>query len=86
MRPLLGCWMDVAGRIRGAASIVLFTDFDGTLAPLVARPEDARITGATRAALARPASAPSDGIAGPNSFPRRRCGGFAGPGWKSPRG
>ena len=37
---LFDSWRRVAGRIRSAEHLVLFLDFDGTLAPLRRRPED----------------------------------------------
>jgi trehalose 6-phosphate phosphatase len=43
---------EVEERIRGAGSIALFLDFDGTLAPLVPDPAGARLDEAARQALA----------------------------------
>jgi trehalose 6-phosphate phosphatase len=43
---------EVEERIRGAGSIALFLDFDGTLAPLVPEPAGARLDEAARQALA----------------------------------
>jgi trehalose-phosphatase len=53
---LCSCWNEVAERLRSAPAIALFLDFDGTLSPLCPRPEDVRLSGATRnivATLAR---------------------------------
>jgi trehalose-phosphatase len=53
---LFSCWNEVAERLRSAPAIALFLDFDGTLSPLCPRPEDVRLSGATRnivATLAR---------------------------------
>lgn len=58
MRPLLEAWSEVAERVRTAGLVALFADFDGTLAPFTARPEDARADRATRSALARLAGHP----------------------------
>ncbi len=46
-------WQSVAARLRGAASVALFLDFDGTLAPLTGDPRKAVMNRATRAALLR---------------------------------
>jgi trehalose 6-phosphate phosphatase len=46
-------WKDVARRIRASRHVVLFLDFDGTLAPLAARPERARLPSGTRRVLQR---------------------------------
>ncbi len=42
---------DIEARVNGASSLVLYLDFDGTLAPIVAEPEEARMTTKTRAIL-----------------------------------
>jgi len=48
MRYLLEAWNAVVERLRSAKSIELFLDFDGTLAPLRARPEQAHLPAPTR--------------------------------------
>ncbi len=53
MRYLFDSWQQVASRLRAAGSIALFLDFDGTLATLQLRPEDVRLSRATKNALAR---------------------------------
>ena len=58
MRHLFDAWRQVASRVRAAGSVALFLDFDGTLAAFRPRPEDARMTHATRNALARLACNP----------------------------
>jgi trehalose 6-phosphate phosphatase len=50
---LLQTWDAVAHRVRQARTIALFLDFDGTLAPLCVRPEEARLPSASRRALLR---------------------------------
>ncbi len=51
--PLLEAWPQVSSRLRCARHILLLLDFDGTLAPLCDRPEDARLGNATRQILRR---------------------------------
>jgi trehalose-phosphatase len=46
------CWSPIAERLRAAPVVALFLDFDGTLAPLHPKPEEASIDGAARQALA----------------------------------
>jgi trehalose-phosphatase len=46
-------WQSVAARLHDAASIALFLDFDGTLAPLTGDPRKAVMNRAARAALLR---------------------------------
>ena len=58
MRALLESWPEVAERLRAAGEVALFLDFDGTLARLTARPQDAVLDRATRAALLRLARNP----------------------------
>ena len=43
MKHLLSCWNVVAGKIREAKHILLLTDYDGTLTPIVGRPELANL-------------------------------------------
>jgi len=52
MNHLFQCWGEVAARLRSAPGIALFLDFDGTLARLRARPQEAWIEGSARQALA----------------------------------
>ena len=51
MRPLLRNWSPVAARITGAEVILLGFDYDGTLTPIVRRPEWARLSEETFALL-----------------------------------
>jgi len=53
MPDLLDSWQQVVPRLRQAEAIALFLDFDGTLVPLRARPEDVWLNTATRRALLR---------------------------------
>jgi trehalose-phosphatase len=52
-RHLLKHWDEVALRIRKVRRVALFLDFDGTLAPVVPMPRDARIPAATKIILRR---------------------------------
>jgi trehalose-phosphatase len=53
MPDLLQSWEEVVPRFRRAEAIALFLDFDGTLVPLRARPEDVHLDNGTRRALLR---------------------------------
>lgn len=53
MAHLLNIWPSVARRLRNAGKVLLLFDYDGTLTPIVARPELARLAPAVREALAR---------------------------------
>jgi trehalose-phosphatase len=53
MRNLLENWNVVRPRLRAAQAIALFLDFDGTLSPLQARPEEVELPPAARRALCR---------------------------------
>jgi trehalose-phosphatase len=46
-------WDRISRRIRAARQVYLFLDYDGTLAPISARPDDARLAPAARTALRR---------------------------------
>lgn len=52
MRPLFACWNEVASRVASSATVALFLDFDGTLAPIQPRPQMARLYPGTRSTLA----------------------------------
>jgi len=58
MSYLLESWPAVAERLRRAKTIALFLDFDGTLAPLCARPEQAVLPAPARRVLRRLANRP----------------------------
>lgn len=61
MAHLLNTWPSVARRLRNAGRVLLLFDYDGTLTPIAARPELARLPPAVRETLARLASGDSGG-------------------------
>ena len=58
MPHLLNVWSSVASRLADATGITLLSDYDGTLSPIVARPELAVLLPETRQALAGLAAHP----------------------------
>ena len=58
MPHLLNVWPSVASRLTAASGITLLSDYDGTLSPIVARPELAALPPETRQALAGLAAHP----------------------------
>jgi trehalose-phosphatase len=58
MRRLFDCWREIAARVRSARSLALFLDFDGTLAPICAHPDEAQLSRSTRLTIARLACNP----------------------------
>lgn len=53
MDHLLAVWPDVARRLRSAEHVLLLSDYDGTLTPIVERPELAELPPQTREVLER---------------------------------
>jgi len=51
MEHLFSVWQEIGERIKTAHQILLLTDFDGTLSPIVGRPEDAVLPHDTRRVL-----------------------------------
>jgi trehalose-phosphatase len=58
MHHLFDYWRLISARLRAARAVALFLDFDGTLARLRPRPEEARLSYGTRRAMARLAGNP----------------------------
>jgi trehalose 6-phosphate phosphatase len=58
VRHLFHSWPQVIHRIEAKSTIALFLDFDGTLVPIQARPEDVWLDDATRRTLSRLARSP----------------------------
>jgi trehalose 6-phosphate phosphatase len=58
MKDLFQHWPEVEGPVRKARRVCALTDFDGTLTPIVARPEDVVLSEAARRILRELASAP----------------------------
>ena len=52
-QPLWRAWPQIASRLAAASRVALFSDFDGTLAPIVRHPQDAKLPSAARRALER---------------------------------
>ena len=51
MAHLLNVWPSVSARLRAAGRVLLLFDYDGTLTPIVARPEDALLSAEVRGLL-----------------------------------
>ncbi len=51
MEHLFSAWQEISERIRAADQILLLTDFDGTLSPIVGRPGEAALPEETRQAV-----------------------------------
>lgn len=48
MEPLLAMWPEIRDQIKGAKHVLLLSDYDGTLTPIVARPEAATLSDSCR--------------------------------------
>ena len=59
MKYLFSCWEAIAGKIKSAKHIFLLLDYDGTLTPIVKRPESAYLSPQIRDCLRELASNPS---------------------------
>jgi trehalose 6-phosphate phosphatase len=53
LRHLFQCWDEVVRQVKEATQILLFLDYDGTLTPIVARPEMAVLSSQAREILKR---------------------------------
>ncbi|MDD1652759.1 MAG: trehalose-phosphatase [Methanomicrobiales archaeon] len=63
MEHLSAVWPEISERIRAADQILLLTDFDGTLSPIVGRPEEAVLPDDTRCAIEALAASQRVGVA-----------------------
>ena len=63
MEHLLSAWPDIADKIGTAKQVLLLSDFDGTLSPIVGRPEDAVLSDDTRRAIEALATTQRVGVA-----------------------
>ncbi|MFZ0038996.1 MAG: trehalose-phosphatase [Candidatus Acidiferrales bacterium] len=52
-RPLFAAWDEIEAAVSEATSLVVMSDFDGTLAPIQSQPEQVRLGARVRAALAQ---------------------------------
>jgi trehalose-phosphatase len=59
MKDLFSCWTAIAGKIKSAKHIFLLLDYDGTLTPIVKRPESAYLSPQIRDCLRELATNPS---------------------------
>lgn len=58
MKGLLSCWDVVAARVKGAEHILLLIDYDGTLTPIVKKPELANLSPQVKECLQGMAESP----------------------------
>jgi len=63
MEHLFSVWQEIGERIKTAHQILLLTDFDGTLSPIVGRPEEAVLPDDTRCAIEALAASQRVGVA-----------------------